>query len=110
MMIRRQNLFVLIVTSGLALPAWSGCNLPPAPTKVPDGNTATKEEMIAAMETLKRYDTDVNNYTKCLEFEAKQKRMLSDEQTRKHNAAVDGLQAIAAKFNKQVRVFNARNS
>ena len=49
--------------------------------------------MVAAMQTLKRYNTDVNNYVKCLEFEAKQNRLSRDEQARQHNAAIDGLQA-----------------
>ena len=85
------------------------CNLPPAPTKVPDGSTAAEPEMVAAMQTLKRYDADVTTYLKCLEFEAKQNRITKDEQSRKHNSAVDQLQAVAAKFNEQVRVFKAKS-
>ena len=61
------------------------------------------------MQTIKLYNNDVTNYTKCLEFEAKQRRISSDEQTRRHNAAIDGLQATASKFNEQVRLFNAQN-
>jgi len=90
-------------------PAWSGCTLPPAPSKVPDGTSATEAEMVAAMQTLKHYNTDVDNYVKCLEFEANQNRLSRDEQTRQHNAAIDGLQAIAAKFNEQVRLFKAKS-
>jgi hypothetical protein len=94
------------LASGTAL---AECNLPPAPTKVPDGSTAAEPEMVAAMQTLKRYDADVTTYLKCLEFEAKQNRITKDEQSRKHNSAVDQLQSVAAKFNEQVRVFKAKS-
>jgi hypothetical protein len=89
--------------------AFAECNLPPAPSKVPDGTSAAEAEMVAAMQTLKRYDSDVNTYLKCLEFEAKQNRITKDEQSRKHNSAVDMLQSVAAKFNEQVRVFKAKS-
>jgi hypothetical protein len=89
--------------------AFAECSLPPAPSKVPDGSTAAEAEMVAAMQTLKRYDADVTTYLKCLEFEAKQNRITKDEQSRKHNTAVDLLQSVAAKFNEQVRVFKAKS-
>jgi hypothetical protein len=110
MMRRRQKLFALLIAAGAALPAWSGCTLPPPPSKVPDGTNATEQDMVAAMQTLKRYNTDVSNYVKCLEFEANQNRLSRDEQARQHNAAIDGLQTVAAKFNEQVRLFKAKNS
>ncbi len=50
---------------------------------------ATEPEMVAAMQTLKQYDADVNTYVKCLEFEAKQNRLSREEQARRHNQAMD---------------------
>ena len=88
--------------------AYSGCTLPPAPTRVPDGSTASEPEMRAAMQTLKRYDTDVNNYVKCLAFEAQQLRLTREEQARRHNVAIEALQSAADRFNAQMRVFMAR--
>ncbi|MFO7277879.1 MAG: hypothetical protein DIU56_012645 [Pseudomonadota bacterium] len=85
------------------------CVLPPAPSKIPDGATATEQEMIAAMQTLKRYDGDVNVYLKCLEFEAKQNRLSKAEQDRRHNEAVAKLEKIAAQFNEQVRIFKSKS-
>ena len=104
-----QRFLALLAGCGFALQAFAGCSLPPAPSKVPDGNTATEQDMVAAMQTLKRYNTDVSNYVKCLEFEAAQNRLSREEQARQHNAAIDGLQSIAAKFNEQVRVFKSRS-
>ena len=64
--------------------------------------------MRAAMQTLKRYDTDVNNYVKCLAFEAQQLRLTREEQARRHNVAIEALQSAADRFNAQMRVFMAR--
>jgi hypothetical protein len=109
MMAYRMKLLAALAGCACTLPSWAGCTLPPAPSKVPDGNAASEQEMVAAMQTLKRYNTDVTNYVKCLEFEANQNRLSRDEQARQHNAAIDGLQAIAAKFNEQVRLFKAKS-
>ena len=103
----RKMCFALIV-GGFALPAMADCTAPVAPTKIPDGTTAAEAEMVAAMQTLKRYDTDVNTYVKCLEFEAKQNRLSREEQARRHNQAMDSLTQMAAKFNEQVRIFKAK--
>jgi len=100
----------LVATCLLSVSARADCRLPPAPSKVPDAASATEGEMIAAMRTLKRYDTDVTNYCKCLEFEARQSRLSADDLTRMNNSAIDGLKLIADQFNEQVRIFKARGS
>ena len=65
--------------------------------------------MLAAVQTLKSYNKDVMNYSRCLEFEANQDRLPRDEQARLHNAAIDTLNAIAERFNEQVRRFKAKS-
>ena len=92
-----------------ALPAYADCVLPPPPSKIPDGTSASEQEMVSAMQTLKSYDGDVNVYLKCLEFEEKQNRLTSGDRESKHNAAVAQLEKIAAKFNEQVRVFKSKH-
>lgn len=92
-----------------SLQAHADCVLPPAPSKIPDGSTASQQEMVTAMNTLKEYNGDVDTYTKCLEFEAKQNRMSKADEEKLHNAAVDQLQKIANKFNEQVRTFKAKS-
>ena len=59
----------------ISMPAFAGCTLPPPPSKIPNGSTANEQEMIAAMNTLKEYNGDVNVYLKCLDYEVKQNRM-----------------------------------
>jgi len=91
-----------------SLSAFADCQLPPAPSKVPDGASATEQEMVSAMQTLKAYDGDVNVYLKCLEFEEKQNHMSAADRESKHNSAVASLEKVAAKFNEQVRVFKSK--
>jgi hypothetical protein len=101
---------VAVLATLAALPALADqCVLPPPPSKIPDGATATQQEMISAMDTLKEYNGDVNVYLKCLDFETRQNRMTSDASDLKHDAAVTQLQAIADKFNQQVRIFKSKH-
>jgi len=104
----RKYLCAAAVACTISLPAFADCNLPPAPSKIPDGKAASEQEMISAMQTLKAYNGDVDVYLKCLEFETKQNRLSSDEHAKKHNTAVTTLEKVAAKFNEQVRAFKAK--
>ena len=105
----KRILAALAVAYACSLPAHADCVLPPVPSKIPDGSTASEQEMVTAMTTLKEYNGDVDTYTKCLEFEAKQNRLSRSDEERMHNTAVETLQKVAAKFNEQVRTFKAKS-
>ena len=92
-----------------SLPAFADCTLPPPPSKIPNGSTASEQEMVAAMNVLKEYNGDVSVYLKCLDYEVKQNRMAGTVRDAKNNSAVAELQSIADKFNQQVRVFKAKH-
>nr|WP_298727934.1 hypothetical protein [uncultured Steroidobacter sp.] len=96
--------------------AQAECAFPKAPATIPDGKTASEQEMVAAMQAFKAYNDAVNAFGACLEEETKSKAagtaqlmQLKTMQTKKHNAAIDELQAKAKLFNEQVRVFKARS-
>lgn len=106
----RTKLSVALVAGVLtSVPALADCTLPPPPSKIPNGSTASEQEMLTAMNTLKEYNGDVSVYLKCLEFEAKQNRISESDREAKNDSAVSQLQAIADKFNQQVRVFKAKH-
>lgn len=109
MMSSPKRILLAVALACLGLPAYADCVLPPPPSKIPDGNTATQQEMVTAMQTLKEYNGDVETYAKCLEYEARQNRLSLSDAQRMHNSAVDTLQKIAAKFNEQVRTFKAKS-
>jgi hypothetical protein len=86
----------------------AGCELPAAPSKIPNGAMATEDDIRTTMRTLARYDTDLTNYLKCLAFEVRQGRMSRQEQAVRHNAAIDRQQTLVARFNEQMKIFMAR--
>jgi uncharacterized protein YfkK (UPF0435 family) len=96
------------------------CIYPRAPAALPDGATATYEEMVTAQKAVKQFNDDINAYNACLDLEMTnfEKSGQYDEnrltelramQAKKNNAAVDEVQAIADRFNEQLRIFKARD-
>ncbi|HMN45074.1 MAG TPA: hypothetical protein PKE27_10895 [Povalibacter sp.] len=113
-----KNLIAAIVftaaLAGFAASAQAECAFPKAPATIPDGKTATEQEMLAAMTAFKTYNEEVQAFGNCLEEEVNgrsgsaQLMQLKTMKTKKLNAAVDELQAKAKQFNEQVRIFKAR--
>jgi hypothetical protein len=115
----------LVFALGFTAHAWADCSKPASPNAPPDGNTATKDEMVAAAQNFKAYNTDMNKYLDCLKVEMdsapkdvtkltpKEKQELQQQQnalTQKNNAAVDELQAAVGKFNEQLRIYKAKHT
>jgi len=109
-------LIALLVTGA----AQATCIYPRAPARLPDGSTATFEEMVAAQKAVQQFNEDINAYNSCLDLEMStyEKSGLYDEnrltelramQAKKNNAAVDEVQAIADRFNEQLRIFKTRD-
>ena len=66
-----KHLFAaLVLTSGLAaVQANAACPYPVAPGKFPDGNQATKDEMLAAKSQVVKYNTEMDTYLGCIKTE-----------------------------------------
>jgi hypothetical protein len=103
--------------------AYADCPYPQAPAKIPDGATATLEDMVAGQKAIGAYQKAINDYTACIDKELddaiakggdklkpQQKSDMQRVEAQKHNAAVDQLQAIADRFNEQVKVYKARTA
>jgi uncharacterized protein YfkK (UPF0435 family) len=112
----------MIASLALAVSGASGaaCIYPRAPDRVPDGATATFEEMAAAQKAVQQFNEDINSYNACLDLELvtleksgayDQNRLaeLRAMQAKKNNAAVDEVQALADRFNEQLRIFKSRD-
>jgi hypothetical protein len=108
--------FVAVALLALSMSAHADCPFPKAPTTIPDGKTASEDEMKAAMVAFKAYNDEVTGFSTCLNEEIKNKAgggsgqllQLKTMQSKKINAAVDELQAKAKLFNEQVRAFKSR--
>ena len=114
----------LVFALGTATHAQATCTYPRAPDAPPDGATATKEQMVAAAQDNKRYNTEMNSYLDCLKLEmeaatpkdpkkltADEKKKADDQQkilVQKNNAAVDELTAVVGRFNEQLKIYKAK--
>lgn len=98
----------------------SACEYP-ARVQIPDGATATHDQMIAGQRDVKEYVAAMESYLECIVAEEKAQRASmdslssEDEQLRedmlnkKYNAAVDEMETVAARFNSEVRTFKDRD-
>jgi len=100
--------------------AQATCIYPRPPESLPDGATATYDEMVAAQKAVKQFDADISAYNSCLELELEsllanpelddaRKAELRVMQAKKNNAAVDDVQAVVGRFNEQLRAFRERS-
>ncbi len=114
----------LVLALGAAATAQADCTYPRAPDKIPDGATASKDEMVAAKNDVSRYNNEMNAYLDCIKLEIqaipKDAKMSKDEKAKadaqeklldqKNNAAVDELQSVAGRFNEQLKIWKAKNA
>lgn len=94
------------------------CDYPERPS-IPDGNTASKEELLAAKEAVNTYLAGVDTYLSCIEeaekaavaeLEAPDPADLTrrDEMlSKKFDAANNEKVLVGEEFNQQVRAYNA---
>ena len=121
-----KALLAMALTAALtAGPVFADCHsiLPQDAPKIPDGATATLEDMVAGQKAVGEYQKAINDYTACIDKEVedniakagdklkpKDKEKMQQVEAQKHNAAVDQLQSVADRFNEQVKVYKARTA
>jgi hypothetical protein len=122
-----KALYSLAVLATLAgSHAYAACTYPTAPDAIPDGASATLEQMVAAQKLVKQFDQEIGAYTACLKLESdaalaqvdqaqddakkkeERKKELERMQVQKHNAAVEADEALATRFNEQLKAFKAK--
>jgi hypothetical protein len=117
-----KALFAISALAALAGPVYADCSYPPPPAKIPDGNTATMQEMLDGKNAVTQYNKDINAYVACIKLEhetavttagdkltPQQKADMEKIEVQKNNAAVDQLQSVADRFNEQIRIYKAKN-
>lgn len=112
-MTRLANILIALIAATGLQAAQAACTYPTEVT-IPEGKSATKEEMVTANAAMKDYMAKVDDYLACLD---KEEADLGDAVTpeakqvhiSKHNAAVDALNAVAARYNEQVQAYKKAN-
>lgn len=118
----KMRIAATLVLMGLTAVANAECLYPRAPTNVPDGRTATEEEMVKGMKAVKDYNAQVTAYLNCLDMQMQTDlsavpadappetvEQIKAINAKRHNAAVEELEAHAARFNEQVKAFKTRD-
>ena len=116
--------FRLILASTLlvAAPLTFACDYPVRP-EIPQGSTASKEEMIAASKAVKAYQGEMVRYRDCvdtnsiteqaeLEIGGADEEAINEskmEAAKKYNASVDDEELVVALFNEAVRAYKAQS-
>lgn len=106
---------VLVFSTSLAL----ACEYPGRPA-IPDGATASKDELLAAKDAIQAYMAEVDNYLQCIESDEKAAIAELDNPTpeelqrrddilnKKFDAANDEKALLGEQFNQQIRIYNAK--
>jgi hypothetical protein len=101
--------------------AYAACTYPNPPDKLPDGATATRDDMLAGKKAVTEFDKAIGEYNTCLQKETDEAvaKLSADDKQRdskkadiqkmadqKHNAAVEADEQVATRFNEQLRAYN----
>ncbi len=105
---------VLGIAFAVSNPAEAACEYP-ADVALPDGAKSSEAEMNAASGVVKKYIADMDAYMACLD--AEEAALPVEQQTpetkamhiKRHNAAVDAMEATAGRFNEQIKAYKAAN-
>lgn len=89
------------------------CSRPAAPD-LPDGATSDLETMVEGQKAVKTYVTDTEAYLGCItaESEAAAETETPEQQLERvehHNEVVDEMEALASRFNEEIREFKAKS-
>lgn len=116
-----MNKTIKIVTGCLLLiaaPMSFACDYPERPS-IPDGSTASKEELIAAKEGVATFLAGVDDYLTCIENDEKEAvaalesadtddlKRRDEMLSSKFDAANEEKALVGEEFNQQVRAYNA---
>lgn len=103
----------IAMASLLALPALA-CDNPPL-VIVPDGESATMEELVAVQSEVQAYMAAMEEYIGCIDAELEDaggedsQELFQSLMVRRHNQGVEEMELIAEAFNEQVRAYREAN-
>ena len=105
----------ILMLTGFFAPgaAAAECAKPPRPPQMPQGATATDEEMKHGREVLQTYVNVLQEYQKCMEAQIKNappdtKPEVKQQWSANADAAIDAAHTIADVYSIQLRAFKAR--
>jgi hypothetical protein len=119
-MITKKLIAALSVAALFLAQGAFACEYPERLKDIPDGNTATRDDMLAGKKAVQSYLGEMEAYLACIEAEEAQaiialgavneeaKRQRKGAFDKKYNAAVEEMNLVAEEFNIQLRAYNAK--
>jgi hypothetical protein len=105
------------LTALAGAPVWADCAVPDDVVQIPDGSSATREEMVAAQKAVVAYDAAVKAYSDCLQQEQADKiaaggdkAKLQLQYSKLNNEQVEKVQQLADKFNTELKAYKAKSA
>jgi hypothetical protein len=118
---KKLNVIACCMSMLFAAGAALACDYPESPS-VPNGTTASKDEMIAGQKEINGYIKELEAYQQCLveeeeaaqaemeELEPDAKKQREEVLTKRYNAAHDEMLKAAAEFNAELQEYQSREN
>lgn len=113
----KKILTIVLASALLGLSPFAlGCDYP-LRAEIPNGGSASKDDMLAGQQSVKTYMAAMEEYLDCIakneDDTLAEMQEISDEEranrtealAKKHNAAIEEMELIAARFNEEVRAY-----
>lgn len=105
-------IYFAVMAIFLARAAFAACEMPSLVTSIPDGATATEEQLLAVQERIRAYVAAMDRYIACQNEEMSQSGPDASSEylvlmTNRIEAAREEVDTIATRFNDQVDAFRA---
>ena len=91
----KKAVTIAVLSMVCSVPGFA-CDKPTAPASIPDGKTASKDEMLASKREVDKFKLDMEEYMSC------------EKNSYKVDSAQQELEQVANHFNMQVRAFKAK--
>ena len=119
-----KGIFAIAALAALGVsPVYADCTSPGDPPNVPDGNTATAQDILKTQQDVVTYQTNTTNYLACIKkahddaiaaagpgISSVDADKIDNAESKQHNAAVHQLNDVVSRFNASVAAFKAKQA
>lgn len=119
-----KRIFAIAALAALGVsPVYAACNSPGNPPDVPDGNTATADDILKAQQGVVSFQNSTTTFLACIKKEhddaiaaagpgisSTEADKIDQAESKQHNAAVHQLNDVVTRFNQSVQTFKAKNA
>lgn len=114
---------LLVIVAATSVAHSAECTSPIKEVKIPDGNTASKDELLAVRQNIQEQDAEFKKFADCLKTEQdakitaggpdmkdEQKTKIATEYTNRLNVEADKLQKMGDQLNVEIRNYKAKHA